>query len=625
MMKIYLKPVICMMMFVLCHTKANAGLQPNELQSVKTLPQVSISDQYLKMPFLESNREVMIIKNQDFEAHNIQQPIDLLKYIADIEVVERGPNGAQADIKMSGGTFEQVLILINGHKMMDAQTGHHLMNLPFSMDQIARVEILKGAAARIYGVNSLVGAINFIVNEYNENQISAQLGWGSNFEKNEDERIYQQINAQISGQWRSNKTHHFISSAYHKGNGYRYNTANEQAKLFYAINASLGASIKMESFVSGIYNKFGANGFYAPPNDLESEEKVNTAVAGTTMNMDLGRYWKSQLMGSYRFNQDDYIFVKTTPDLYRNLHDNHLLQLNWNHLHSFKTIQLKWGLSFEQHWLRSSNLGDRNRNNQGVFLDMMPQWDFPIKLNGGFYLNYNTDWGWKWLPGIDASYALNSNMSIYGAWTTGQRMPTYTDLYYVGPSNIGNPELKPEYSQQMELGWKYAKNTSQLSMSIFYRNVFDLIDWVKEDIQDPWMPDNFGQINTLGINLHASWNHNIGNHWNLNWVPSMTFLKSDAQEFEQLISNYQLEHLKFKWAFMGSISYKNFSFSPAYRFEVRQSNQNLHILDIHLNYQYETAKIYVGIKNVGNVKQIDHFSIPLVGRWLDMGVKWTLH
>src|SRR5690554_7573193 len=87
---------------------------------------------------------------------------EILNSINGVDVRQRGPFGTQADVSIDGGSFEQTMILWNGVKMGDAQTAHHSMNLPIPLEAIERIEVLKGPAARIYGINALTGAVNIV-------------------------------------------------------------------------------------------------------------------------------------------------------------------------------------------------------------------------------------------------------------------------------------------------------------------------------------------------------------------------------------------------------------------------------------------------------------------------------
>ena len=85
----------------------------------------------------------------------------------------------QADLYIRGGSFDQTLLLIDGIKVEDPQTGHHTMNMTLPLEVIEKIEITKGSAARIYGQNAFNGAINIITKKDIENNISLGLASGS--------------------------------------------------------------------------------------------------------------------------------------------------------------------------------------------------------------------------------------------------------------------------------------------------------------------------------------------------------------------------------------------------------------------------------------------------------------
>ncbi|HBX87582.1 MAG TPA: vitamin B12 receptor, partial [Marinilabiliaceae bacterium] len=92
-----------------------------------------------------------------------------------VDIRERGPLGMQADVSMRGGSFDQVMILLNGINISDPQTGHHGLNLPVDLESIERVEILRGPAARVYGPNAFDGAINFVTKSSSQNEVYASV------------------------------------------------------------------------------------------------------------------------------------------------------------------------------------------------------------------------------------------------------------------------------------------------------------------------------------------------------------------------------------------------------------------------------------------------------------------
>jgi iron complex outermembrane receptor protein len=91
---------------------------------------------------------ITILSRKDIANIPVQTTAELLGYIEGVDLRQRGPNGVQADIQIQGGTFDQVLVLIDGVRLTDPQTGHHMLNLMVPPEAIERIEIIKGAAAR---------------------------------------------------------------------------------------------------------------------------------------------------------------------------------------------------------------------------------------------------------------------------------------------------------------------------------------------------------------------------------------------------------------------------------------------------------------------------------------------
>src|SRR5437899_12686837 len=112
--------------------------------------------------------------------------VDFLRLDPSLDVRERAPNGVQADLSIRGGTFGQTLILIDGQRMNDAQSGHHNMDIPLPLEAIARIEVLRGSGSTLYGSDATGGVINIITKrpEASEFRLRTALGnFGVNQER----------------------------------------------------------------------------------------------------------------------------------------------------------------------------------------------------------------------------------------------------------------------------------------------------------------------------------------------------------------------------------------------------------------------------------------------------------
>ena len=126
-----------------------------------------------------SVRAVSVLTRADIAATPAQSVNDLLKIAAGVDVRQRGPIGAQTDVSIRGGNYEQMAILIDGINICDPQSGHNAFDFPVDISEIERIEVLEGPAGRVYGTSSLSGAINIVTSSPRQNSVYARAEGGS--------------------------------------------------------------------------------------------------------------------------------------------------------------------------------------------------------------------------------------------------------------------------------------------------------------------------------------------------------------------------------------------------------------------------------------------------------------
>ena len=141
------------------------------------LDEVVVLSTKLDLPFSKNFRTVKIISSNDIKNSPATNISDLLQEITGIDVRRRGVGGVQGDLYIRGGGFDQTLLLVDGMKMDDAQTGHHTLNMILPLYLIERVEIIKGPAARIFGQNAFNGAINIVTKDFVGEKNSIELNF----------------------------------------------------------------------------------------------------------------------------------------------------------------------------------------------------------------------------------------------------------------------------------------------------------------------------------------------------------------------------------------------------------------------------------------------------------------
>jgi vitamin B12 transporter len=597
---------------------------------VRSLSEIIIQQSRLQIPFSKQNRNITILDQEVIKALPVKSVNEILTYVAGVDLRQRAPWGVQADVSIDGGTFDQTLVLLNGIKITDPQTGHNMMQIPVNVDAIERIEILKGPAARIYGINALNGAINIITKKPQKNTILIHSFAGSSFKKDSSNgKLFGGYGMEVTANLSGKKISHLISVSHNQSSGYRYNTSFQNEKVLYENTIRLGEN-KTINFLGGFnYNDFGANSFYAAPKDAESKEKVQVAIAGISASLPINSVWTLRPRISYRYSHDDYIFIRQNPDFYHNKHATNVLDAELNNIFYTGIGNFGVGAEAAAESINSNSLGKHDRINYGFFAEYSFNKIENFLLNVGAYTNYNSDFGWQFLPGVDVGYTVKKNVRVFANAGTGQRLPTYTDLYYKGPVNIGNEQLKPEHSVQTEAGIKYNGTLLNASASYFHRNTTDFIDWVKDSINQPWQPQNFSEIKTHGISFMADYRLfdpkqsfftmlvGLSYTWlHLQIAPSA---KSDK------ISQYALENLRNQLAARLDMRYKNqYEFALTGKYQQRINSKSYTVLDARIAFSAKRYKIYTDFNNITNVTYIEAGAVPMVGRWMTLGVKWRV-
>ena len=142
------------------------------------LDNITIVENRLSVPLGESSRSIDVITKQEIQDLQVQNINEVLLQVGGIDLRRRGANGVQADISFRGSTFEQVLVLLNGIKITDPQTAHHVLNLPLDLEVVERIEVVKGPAGRIYGQGAFAGAVNIVTKNPEESYVGLQAKAG---------------------------------------------------------------------------------------------------------------------------------------------------------------------------------------------------------------------------------------------------------------------------------------------------------------------------------------------------------------------------------------------------------------------------------------------------------------
>ncbi len=553
---------------------------------------------------------------------------DVLKHTPGLDVRQRGAYGVQTDISLRGGNFDQTTFLLNGINFSSPHTGHLSADFPLSTDDIERIELLSGPAARIYGPSAFNGVINLITRK-NTDFLTAHLSAGS----------YGYVNANANVNRHTRHFNNFLSAGFSRSDGAVENSAFSSVRAFYQGAAYWGdQSLTMQ--LSYSYKPFEANTFYG---------------AGSTDQWEMNARLSGAITGDFLLGP-----IHIAPQLYWNRwydhyqwHHNDPAGENYHRVTAAGESITAWtetllgktslGAEFRQERIWSTSLGlptesphhrythHDGRNITSIFLNhdiLLRQ----LSISLGLTTIHTPLDGWGAYPGVDLSYRIGRVLTLYASWNMAMRMPTFTDLYYSGANIEGNSNLLSERTYDAQVGLRVNHPILLADLQLFYSHKRNMIDWVtSRDFNDDmfhsvnFTMDNFG----AEVNLTLQMRHLLSERFpirNISVKYAYIHERSHyAVEVEQ--SKYAMDYLRNSLILSadGRIWNKlNLSLSWRLNDRVGEGNPDYALLDARLSWDARKYSLYIEGDNILNKRYYDYVTIPQPRFTFVGGVRLTL-
>ena len=589
-------------------------------------------------------RVLTVIDKVEIKSSAVQSIDQLLDFVAGIDIRQRGANSTQADISIRGGSFDQVLVLLNGVNITDPQTGHHNLDVPLNISDISRVEILQGSSARVLGPNAFSGAINIVTESKGKNKLNAELSGGS----------YSTFNQSISGSFGNKSVETFASFSHKSSAGYIANTDFQQTSAFIQSGFQTTDAGKFDLQLAAQLKDFGANSFYSLTYPLQFES-TKTFLAALNWNLSKAK-WTYNAQTYWRRHHDRFeLFrdsVTNKPSWYKS-HNYHMTDIvGAKATASFLSTIGKTtaGVEVRNEHIFSNVLGtaidsikaplevkgfftkENNRLIETAFLDHsinVNQWYFSV----GAAATNSTNFGLNSYGGVDIAYAINDNFKLFVDVNSAVRLPTFTDLYYKSATQIANPNLQPEKSQTIEIGAKINEKNWRLDATVYKRFGQDVIDWTKEPDSTKWQSRNLTNVNAVGTDI--TFNYTFSKCFINKATVAYSYLKMDKSA-ENYDSKYVLDYLKNK--IIISVDHKIWNkLSASWKFsyndrvgtytdinKVLQNFKPYSLADCRLLWNDKYFDVFGDVNNILNSSYADYGGLNQPGINFNAGVRLKL-
>jgi vitamin B12 transporter len=448
-------------------------------------------DQALKLPdtLISANRQVearndssaanTVFTREDIDRLQPSDVPDLLRRVPGVQVAQTGGRGSLPGIYIRGTQSAQSLVLVDGQRIGNSTSGDsNLQHL--NIEQMERVEVLRGSRSVIYGSDAIGGVIQIFTRRGTEQGLQPRLhlGFGSQqtWERSlglsgDDEKTRFNLGASLDETAGLDRTHEsYPSDSDH--DAYRNKSLSLSFSHALTDDVEVGANLLDNRGRSEFDNPFGRF-------DMDTFESVqqqpysdfNVSSLSSYVDARVNETWKTRIEFGHSENREK-TFDKLSDE--RTVFNTYRDSVNWqNDLTLDARNSLILGGDWYEDRVNSSTAFDEDsRWNRAAFIQHRYQADsFSTEIglrhdDNQQFGNQNTWSGTFTLP-------LNPDNDVLLSYSEGFRAPTFNDLYY---PDFSNPDLKPETSKSYELQWRsQLSDSARLEASIYRTDLEDAI------------------------------------------------------------------------------------------------------------------------------------------------------
>jgi len=450
-------------------------------------------DDALKLPnvVISANRQVQarndssaantVFTRDDIDRLQPTSVTDLLSRVPGVQVAPTGGRGSLPGIYIRGTKSAQSLVLVDGQRIANTTSGDSGLQY-LNVDQIERVEVLRGSRSVIYGSDAIGGVIQVFTRRNTEQglQPRLKLGFGSNqtWERSlglsgGDEHTRFNLGASLDDTAGINSTHtSFPSDGDH--DAYRNQSLSLNLSHSFSDELETGFNLLDNRGKSEYDNSFGRYDA-TTGRTLGQKPYTNYTVSSASGYVDakLNERWQSRLELGHSENRDtkrdtlsdDFSVFNTYRD-----------SVNWQNdltLNDRNSLILG-GDWYEDRFHGSTLFTENSRWNRAAFVQHRFKGDwFSTEL--GLRRDQNQQFGGQNSWSGTLTLTVNPDNDVLLSYSEGFRAPTFNDLYYPD-TKYSNPNLQPETSKSYELQWRsQLSDSTRLEASLYRTDLSDAI------------------------------------------------------------------------------------------------------------------------------------------------------
>src|SRR3954469_16419049 len=335
------------------------------------------------------SRSVTVITRDQIEALPLPSIADVLRLASSIDVRARGERGVQTDFSVRGAGFGQMLVLVDGARINDAQSGHHNGDIPVPLDLIDRVEVMYGPGSSLFGADAFGGTIN-VITRRGAASPTVTVGGGS----------FGSAQARAQAGVVRGSVAEAIGASFDRSGGFidgrDFKTAMMRSRTV------LGSATSVS--VAYLWKAFGARNFYgaASTGDAFSREWTNQTLVSATHAFGTAAGWSITGDASYRTHGDEFVFTTGTAAIVLRMHETLGGLSATRSVTRGGTVTL--GGDGGGTWIRSNNLGDHTLQRISGFGEWRQPAGARAQFDASLRFDQYSEFGSSWSPAGGVSW-----------------------------------------------------------------------------------------------------------------------------------------------------------------------------------------------------------------------------
>ena len=580
---------LLLLLFLSLPVCAQTALPPNRETLI-------VTGTYDPLPLEEAERNIRAFPARDMQLVT-NTFADLMYLDSSLDMRQRAAGAVQSGLSIRGGGFGQTLVLLDGIRMNDVQSMNHDMDIALPPFAISSMEVLKGSGSTLYGSDAVAGVVNFRTHipEGSEFRLRSALG---NFGVNQESGAFSFHRRSFAEQISFSRD---FSTGFAPDRDYR--------------NLSLASLTNWNhTHITLALNDrpFGADQFYG---NYNSWERTKTWFAGVHQN--LGD--QTEITFGYRRHSDLFVLFRDRPEYFTNRHVDQSFQLALRRTEKLpKNFRLHYGAEVLHESIDSNNLGQHSRNRGAgyVALDIraLRRFSFTTGVRAEIY----NDTEKQFSPSVGAGYWLTQKIKFKASASRAFRLPSYTDLYYHDPSNVGSPNLRPETAWSYEGGVDINSGGKlRGEFTVFERREHDGIDYVRNSPTDVWRATNFQKLNFTGLEAAVVYK---GLDFRYTGIHGAQDQLGAAQS--KYVFNYPVHSGLVSWKIQ---SKKGVFFRTRMGVLERYGRDPYGVWDIYVAYSKKRVHPFLQLTNLTDTYYEEILGVRTPGRGIVGGLEWVVY